>query len=86
MNSLVSQFASTGHEVELRRARQAFEDDDESLEMWGSQAGFGPLSKGVPTFSMPAVPDVCAYIDPYYLAILRDFTYIALRILEASHR
>ena len=34
--------------------------DDEyfSDELWGSQAGYGSLAKGVPNFVIPAVPDV----------------------------
>lgn len=74
MNSLVSQFASSGHEVELRKARQAFEDDDESLEMWGSQAGFGPLSKGIPSFSVPSVPDVRPDINRWLQVLLTHYS------------
>jgi len=34
------------------------EDNDFSDAMWGSEAGFGTLAKGVPGFVVPSVPDV----------------------------
>jgi 20S proteasome subunit beta 5 len=55
MNTFVNRFASTSVTNELRNC----DDDGEfSDAMWGSEAGFGSLAKGVPTFTVPAVPDV----------------------------
>jgi 20S proteasome subunit beta 5 len=55
MNTFVNRFASTSAANELRDG-----DDDGAFSdaMWGSEAGFGSLAKGVPTFTVPAVPDV----------------------------
>lgn len=59
MNSFVTRFSTSGPAAELRKAREAAgEDEDGSDVMWGSQAGFGSLANGAPTFTVPAVPDV----------------------------
>lgn len=58
MNTFASRFASTGPLAELKRAQKDVEDDEFSDTMWGTQAGFGSLAKGVPTFTVPNLPDV----------------------------
>ena len=59
MNSLVSRYSTTSHESEIRRAQDELGDESFGDVMWGSKAGFGTLSSGVPTFKLPQVPDVC---------------------------
>lgn len=58
MNTLVSKFSNTSYDEELRRTQDELEDEGLSGAMWGSGAGFGNLSKGLPTFNLPCVPDV----------------------------
>ncbi|KAH8106813.1 N-terminal nucleophile aminohydrolase [Cristinia sonorae] len=63
MNSLVNRFSTTGYAAELRKAKEVLGEDDEGSDaMWGSQAGFGTLAKGVPTFSVPAVADPASFL------------------------
>jgi 20S proteasome subunit beta 5 len=63
MNSIVNRFASTSAANELRSDDFAAEDGEFSDAMWGSEAGFGSLAKGVPNFTVPAVPDVSIRYD-----------------------
>jgi 20S proteasome subunit beta 5 len=59
MNAFVNRFSTTGPASELRKAHALAEEDEQfSDAMWGSEAGFGSLAKGVPTFSVPDVQDV----------------------------
>lgn len=59
MNTLVDRFSTTSAQSEIRRAQAlAADDEDFSDSAWGSEAGFGSLAKGVPTFSVPAIADV----------------------------
>lgn len=59
MNSFVEQYSTTNLVSQLRRAQRLAEEEDEiSDAAWGSQAGFGNLAKGLPTFTVPDVPDV----------------------------
>lgn len=68
MNSLVSRFSTSGPEAELRKARAAaVEEGDFEDAAWGSEAGFGSLANGVPTFSVPSVPDVSDLLKRYRL-------------------
>jgi 20S proteasome subunit beta 5 len=61
MHAFVTRFSRTSAENEFRRA-QAFTTDEGDLHTsdsaWGSQAGFGNLSAGIPTFAVPDVADV----------------------------
>lgn len=61
MHAFLTRFSTTGAECEFRRA-QAFTTDEGDLHtsdaVWGSQAGFGNLSAGIPTFAVPDVADV----------------------------
>jgi 20S proteasome subunit beta 5 len=59
------------------------EDNDFSDAMWGSQAGFGTLTKGVPGFVVPSVPDVGLLL---LLSAQLKTTLAACRILEVTHR
>ena len=57
MNALVAKYLGSSHEDEIRKQYDELEADS-SYAMWGSTAGFGNLSKGIPTFNLPSVPDV----------------------------
>lgn len=59
MNTLAERFSTTNATSYIRNAQILAADDEEfSDAAWGSEAGFGSLAKGVPNFSVPAVPDV----------------------------
>lgn len=58
MNTFVNRFSSTSAAKELHDGDFISGDGASSDPMWGSEAGFGSLAKGVPTFCVPAVPDV----------------------------
>lgn len=59
MNTFVNRYSTTGALAEIRNAKAVVdEDDDGSDYMWGSSAGFGSLANGVPSFSIPELPDV----------------------------
>jgi len=59
MNSFRERFSTTSIVDQLRQARRLDDEDDTiSDTVWGSQAGFGNLVKGSPSFVVPAVPDV----------------------------
>ena len=60
MNKLLQGFIGSSSNADLRRRNVTVVDDDEDVSdaMWGSQAGFGSLAKGVPSFAVPSVPDV----------------------------
>lgn len=61
MHSLLTKFSKTAAESEFTRS-QAFTDDGDlyssDATSWGSQAGFGNLSHGIPSFEIPEVADV----------------------------
>jgi 20S proteasome subunit beta 5 len=70
MNTFVNRFSTTSAVSEIRKARALVaEDDDISDAMWGSQAGFGSLSRGVPSFSIPHVEDVSPFCKLAVLTI-----------------
>lgn len=59
MNTFVDRFSTTSAVSQLRRAQRfAEEEDDLSDVAWGSQAGFGNIMKGAPSFNVPDIPDV----------------------------
>ncbi len=60
MNTFVDQFSTHSSVAQLKRAQKliAAEDDECPDAAWGSQAGFGNMMKGIPTFTVPSVPDV----------------------------
>ena len=59
MNKFVDRFSTSNAMAEIRRAKEILEEEDDGSEvMWGSQAGFGALARGVPRFAVPDVPDV----------------------------
>lgn len=64
MNSLIQRFAGSSSGIELQKRNATVVDDDGELSdvMWGSMAGFGSLAKGVPTFTVPSVPDPAAFL------------------------
>lgn len=55
MNSILQRYS--GSNAGLSKST-IDEDNDFSDAMWGSEAGFGTLAKGVPGFVVPSVPDV----------------------------
>jgi 20S proteasome subunit beta 5 len=56
MNSILQRYSGS-NAGRLSKAT-VDEDNDFSDAMWGSEAGFGTLAKGVPGFVVPSVPDV----------------------------
>jgi len=59
MNSFVERYSTTNPTSQLRRAQRLADEDEEfSDAAWGSQAGFGNLANGPPTFAVPDIPDV----------------------------
>jgi len=59
MNSFVNRFSTTGPASQLRKAHELSAEDGEfSDARWGSEAGFGSLANGVPSFAVPDVADV----------------------------
>lgn len=62
MNTFVNRFSSTSAANELHNGESIADDGEFSDAMWGSEAGFGSLAKGVPNFTVPAVPDVSSNI------------------------
>jgi len=60
MNSFVERYSTTSTVSQLRKAQRLAEEDGEfSDAAWGSEAGFGNIMKGGPSFAVPNVPDVC---------------------------
>ncbi|KAJ7839157.1 nucleophile aminohydrolase, partial [Mycena olivaceomarginata] len=68
MHSLLTKFSKTAAESEFTRS-QAFTDDGDlyssDATSWGSQAGFGNLSHGIPSFEIPEVADPSAFLRMY---------------------
>ncbi|KAH7916283.1 N-terminal nucleophile aminohydrolase [Hygrophoropsis aurantiaca] len=67
MNSFVQRFVSSSarQALPLGRLSLAEDDVDENLIseiMWGSDAGFGNIAKGFPSFTIPSVPDPAAFL------------------------
>jgi 20S proteasome subunit beta 5 len=65
MNTFVNRFSATGAASRLRKASALDAEDEEfSDAVWGSEAGFGSLAKGVPSFAVPNVADVGTVVLP----------------------
>ncbi|PSR83067.1 hypothetical protein PHLCEN_2v5871 [Hermanssonia centrifuga] len=63
MNSFAERFSTTSAAAEIRKAKETFGDDEDGSEaMWGSEAGFGNLARGIPQFNVPDVPDPSAFL------------------------
>lgn len=62
MNTFATKFSSTGPLHQLRKANTLLDDEEGGDAMWGSTAGFGTLSKGVPTFNVPNFSDVRTHL------------------------
>ncbi|KAJ7662585.1 20S proteasome subunit [Mycena polygramma] len=58
MHSFVKRFSSTCAENEFRRTQDLSTSDS----AWGSQAGFGNLTSGIPTFDVPQVADPSGFL------------------------
>jgi hypothetical protein len=86
MDSFVSRFSSTGPEAELRKAKADLSEDGEFEDAaWGSEAGFGSLANGVPSFGVPSVNDVSAsWISKEILCA--EYCDLAFRFLASAHR
>ncbi|KAJ7029802.1 N-terminal nucleophile aminohydrolase [Mycena alexandri] len=67
MQTFVNRFSATSAESELRRTKNLLSDHSGGLASfnsgWGSQAGFGNLSRGIPTFSVPDVADPTEFLQ-----------------------
>lgn len=62
MNSFAERYSTIGPINQLHRVQNLAGNDEEfSDATWGSEAGFGNLAKGPPTFTVPDVPDVSMY-------------------------
>ncbi len=62
MNRFVERYSTASFASQLRRAKGLVgEEDDCSDAAWGSEAGFGTIIKGSPSFMVPNVPDVSFY-------------------------
>lgn len=67
MNSFVERFATNSATADIRKAKEMYgEDEDGSSVMWGSEAGFGTLARGVPNFTVPGVTDVSSHSRCYF--------------------
>jgi hypothetical protein len=74
MNALVSRFSKPSYEDDRNTENDEFGSSGADSAMWGSSAGFGNLSKGIPTFNLPSVPDVrCpwSFVSLMHSSILR---------------
>ncbi|CAE6441677.1 hypothetical protein ACGC1H_004266 [Rhizoctonia solani] len=60
MNSLVSRYASTS--ALTRKDLEGEDIEDVGDALWGSTGGFAIGTSGVPTFSIPRVPDPTAFL------------------------
>ena len=70
MNAFAERFSTTSAVAQFRKAKNLSAEDEEFSDIaWGSEAGFGSLAKGVPTFAVPAVPDVSLYQDSHFHAV-----------------
>lgn len=58
MNTFVDKYSTTSAASQLRRAQRLAEEDEFSDAAWGSEAGFGNIVKGAPSFNVPNVADV----------------------------
>jgi hypothetical protein len=88
MNTFANRFSTTSAVSELRKAQALAVDNDEfSDSMWGSEAGFGSLAKGVPTFSVPAVADVRTSLLGLFIIFFELYALdVAHLIFETTHR
>jgi 20S proteasome subunit beta 5 len=63
MNTFLERYSSTNSVSQLRRAQRLAEEDDECSDAaWGSQAGYGQLLNGPPSFTVPNVPDPSSFL------------------------
>lgn len=60
MNTLIQRYATSGAVSHLQKRNASIVGDDEDCSdaMWGSLAGYASLTKGVPSFVIPSIPDV----------------------------
>ncbi|KAH9930722.1 nucleophile aminohydrolase [Fomitopsis serialis] len=64
MNSFADRFSTTGTAAGLRRMKEYVADEEDvSDSMWGSEAGFGGMANGAPSFMVPSVPDPAAFLQ-----------------------
>lgn len=63
MNRFVERYSTAGFSSQLRRAQRLTGEEDECSDTaWGSEAGFGTIIKGSPSFMVPNVPDVRSHV------------------------
>jgi len=86
MNTFVNQFSTHSAVSQLKRAKKLIlaDEDEYSDAVWGSQAGFGNMIKGIPNFTVPSVPDVCICFksfkkkSPRYSPLLKPAAFLRL--------
>ncbi|KAI0761464.1 proteasome component pts1 [Irpex lacteus] len=64
MNDFVDRFSNNNGSAEIRRAKAMLEEENGGggSVMWGSQGGFATAANGLPTFTVPSVPDPTAFL------------------------
>ena len=72
MNDLVERFSTTNPISQLHRAQRLTADNEGegfSGAAWGSEADFGNLTKGLPTFTIqvPDMPNVSSQNHPFMI-------------------
>jgi hypothetical protein len=82
MNSLAERFSKTSPLSRLRKTQALADDEEFSDAMWGSQAGFGNIAKGSPSFSVPPIPDVRRRATFSCVSYLQRFLYSRLLSLD----
>lgn len=82
MNTFVNQFSTRSAVSQLKRAKKLIsaDEDEYSDAIWGSQAGFGNMVKGVPNFTVPSVPDVCICFKSFKKEVLDAHFYWSLQL------
>lgn len=70
MNDFVDRFSNNNGSAEIRWAKAMLEEENGGggSVMWGSQGGFATAANGLPTFTVPSVPDVCLAYSPISLS------------------
>jgi len=81
MNSFANRFSS--NTTQLRNP----EEGNFSDATWGSEAGFGNIAMGVPTFSIPDVADVSdSYSILFFFCLSPRNKFIAHLLFTNAHR
>ena len=86
MNTLVDRFAGSSMSNALKmKSTLSVDDEDFPDAAWGSEAGYGSVAKGVPSFMVPSVPDVSFDLQPGNI-LYKIYLESACSILAFAHR